>query len=55
MSISSIPLLASASTLVRALRHRLAVVAAALVALVFCWKALLPDFGQELIPQVHQG
>jgi multidrug efflux pump subunit AcrB len=41
--------------LVRALRHRLAVVAAALVALAFCWKVLLPDLGQELIPQVHQG
>lgn len=38
-----------------ALRHRLAVVAVALAALVFCWKALVPSLGQELIPQVHQG
>lgn len=38
-----------------ALHNRLAVIAGALGALVFCWQQLLPQLGQELIPQVHQG
>ncbi len=38
-----------------ALHHRLAMVVTAAAALFFCWKELVPELGQELIPQVHQG
>ena len=38
-----------------ALRHRLAMAAIPVAALLFCWKVLVPSLGQELIPQVHQG
>ncbi|MDP6775924.1 MAG: efflux RND transporter permease subunit, partial [Candidatus Latescibacteria bacterium] len=38
-----------------ALRNRLAVITMALVPFALCWFVLLPNIGQELIPQVHQG